>query len=127
MEENSIKRYISSPTEDSYEQEQEEEIIELDQDLSWPSFIDIKGILDFKSDSLPDEYLVSLFTYIIKGTISSINVANINYILKLFYENETKIYSAYKDKRSISDPKVKKLLENRKFMYLELLKELNLK
>jgi len=116
------KHYISSPTEDG-------EINDDEQTFSWPEFPEIKGVLDFKSTSgiMNGEKLIALMVYIIRGNVSSINVTNVSYLLKLFYENECKAFSAYRDNRSLIEEKVKSLLDNRKFIYIELLTELNIK
>ena len=134
-----VKCYISSPTEDGFEESgvnSDKSTLEppsvssknnTGMMVSWPPFTDIKGVLDFKSSAvLSGDRLIALLAYIIKGSVSSVNVENIRYMSKLFYENEIKLYSAYRDNRSISDEKVKDLLNNRVYMQEEILKELDL-
>ncbi len=130
-EQKTSKYYISSPTEDGKEQStslssSSVSSTTLQPDLQWPEFADIKGVLDFKSDTIKEERMIALITYILRGNISSINAANVDYLLKLFYSNECKLQVARREKRDISEPKIMELLDNRKYMREELLKELSL-
>lgn len=121
-EKKSHRFYISSPTEDLMEKEnsEKEDIQEM-----LPNFADLKGVLDFNSE-FKEQLTTPLLIYILRGEISSINIANVNYILQIFFTNESRLYAAYKDKNLFQEEQVKKFLENRETLIKEIKRELGL-
>lgn len=99
----------------------------LEEEFKWPNFCELKGQLDFSDDNINSEKKHLLILYLISEEISTVKIANLDYMLQLFYMNETKLLQNYKkNKSSIKNEKVCKLMKNRAYLKKEIISELGI-